>query len=430
MSETQSNVPSVSSISNMDEPVSTANEGVPFSNATQETQVEIEDAESQTSSSQGHASETSHRSSAATNMLATTFPFISLTPALSQSELRDTTTFEIPDDIDDDEDALEYPSHLDDLSAETEVELTLLAQGHEPLECAFKMYPRILKYAQAFELNINFREEMNLTQDQSLTQEWLGDNYDFYNSNALRNPFKGYLVHPVEAGLMRAKLASDRETLVQFKNERANILEYLENQYQRISAASTRVIDFVKTEENAQYLSILRARKNLLEEDDLSLDSVGCNIDSELLRQDEEINWSFNEPDFDVPEGNDSYSNLSDESSHGDQENEGSENWEESEGESEGSEAETGEQEDVNEEGERSSQDGSDSEDVSDNDQDLEQLQGMLDTGEGLATTAAPQSFEASKNATAIMALNEVSGEYLSAGAEEGQSTEVITDDA
>ena len=54
----------------------------------------------------------------------------------------------------------------------------------------------------------------------------------------------------------------------------------------------------------------------------------------------------------------------------------------------------------------------------------------MLDTGEGLATTAAPQSFEASKNATAIMALNEVSGEYLSAGAEEGQSTEVIADDS
>lgn len=208
----------------------------------------------------------------------------------------------------------------------------------------------------------------------------MGDNYDFYNSNALRNPFKGYLIHPVEANLMRAKLASDRQNQAQFKNERANILEFPENQYQHISAASTRVIDFVKTEKkvgelldaesrsdpvqicydseltlekigeamtlveeyaeafkrdmpmemkkeirlhqrlfdsfysgstcknflwqlreafdigdwrrfvnlfrstvsnlDAQYLSILRARKNLFEEDDLSLESVGSNIDA------------------------------------------------------------------------------------------------------------------------------------------------------
>ena len=345
---------------------------------------------------------------------------------IERFQLRDTTPFEIPDDIDEDEDALVYASHLDDLSAETEVELTLLAQGHEPLECAFKMYPRILKYAQAFESNINFREEMSLTQDQGLTQEWLGDNYDFYNSNALRNPFKGYIVHPVEAGLMRAKLASDRENLVQFKNERANILKYLENQYQRISAASTEVIDFVKTmkkvgelldtesrgdpvqtcfdselalemigeamtlvEEyaeafkrdmpmeikkkkkkknirrhqrlfnsfyagstcetflrqlreafdiadwrrfvslfrstvsnlDAHFLLILRTRRQLFEEDDLSLDSVGCNIVSELSRSREEINWSLNEPDLDVLEGNNNDSDLSDRSSDGGQEN-------------------------------------------------------------------------------------------------------------
>jgi hypothetical protein len=715
MSEAQSNIPPVSSIGSIDRSVPTADEGLPFSNTNQDHQVELLGSEPQTSSWQAHASETSHQPSATTNMVATTFPFISLTPALSQSEaiaeinrlarlvnaratlapieppprtlrnpqacftgvpfdiraaiyeyilynpllaqslsvskysgygatiaydlspqllvlsrhinkethkflyerntfymaclpsrdqsplrarihlspitrymnesspgcpslvaipaiervrkwkavvsaqdadedipnsppwsfldfcraicgkpptslevavirknvesglvnsdyqtietvlepvrllrsierfqLRDTTPFEIPDDIDEDEDALEYPSHLDDLSAEIEVELTLLAQGHEPLECAFKMYPRILKYAQAFELNINFREEMSLTQDQSLSQEWLGDNYDFYNSNALRNPFKGYLAHPVEAGLMRAKLASDRENLVQFKNERANILEYLENQYQRISAASTRVIDFVKTEKkvgelldaeshgdpvricydselalekigeamtlveeyaetfkrdmpmqmkkdirrhqrifdsfyagstcetlmgqlreafdigdwrrfvnlfrsttsnlDTKYLSILRARKNLFEEDDLSLNSVGCNINFELSLTDEEINWSLNEPEFAVLERNDHGSVLFDGSSDEDQEIERINNWGGSEGESEGSVAGSAEQDDVNEEGERSSQDGlddedgldnedisgsedgSDSEDISDNGQDLEQF--------------------------------------------------------
>ena len=377
---------------------------------------------------------------------------IRLIRSIERFQLRDTTPFEIPDDIDEDEDALEYVSHLDDLSAEIEVELTLLAQGHEPLECAFKMYPRILKYAQAFELNINFREEMSLTQDQSLSQEWLGDNFDFYHSNALRNPFKGYLAHPVEAGLMRAKLASDRENLVQFENERANILEYLETQYQRISAASTEVIDFVKTttlvEEyaeafkrdmpmemkkdirrhqrlfdsfyagsncealmrqlreafdiadwrrfvnlfrstvsnlDAHFLLILRTRKQLFEEDDLSLDSVGCNIDSELSRSSEEIDWSLNEPDLDVPEGNNNDFDLFDRSSDGDQEYEPGDNWEGSERDSDGSEAElpVAEQEDVNEDDERSSQVGLDNEDVSDSEDGLDS-EDISDNGEDL----------------------------------------------
>lgn len=136
---------------------------------------------------------------------------------------------------------------------------------------------------------------------------------------------------------------------------------------------------------NANHLSILRARKELFEEDDLSLDSVGCNIDPELSRQGEEINRSFNEPDFDVPEGNYNNSDLSNGSSDGNQEIERSDNWDGSEGENEGIEAEPAEQEDVNEGVERSSQDGLDdedgldSEDVLDNAQDLEQFRGISD---------------------------------------------------
>lgn len=144
----------------------------------------------------------------------------------------------------------------------------------------------------------------------------------------------------------------------------------------------------------------------------------------------------FQRARFRCAEGNDRDSDLSDESSDGDQEIERSNNWEESEGESEGREAEPAEQEDVNGEDERSSQDvldsedGLDSEGISDNGQVLEQFRGMLDTGEGLATNPALQSFEASENVNAITALNEIRGEHLSAGAGGGQYTEVIADDS
>ncbi len=89
---------------------------------------------------------------------------------------------------------------------------------------------------------------MGLAENQQLTEEWLGDQYDFYNKNALQNPFKGKHTHPIEAALMRAKLVSGKEDLVEFKNQRAIILEYLENQYQCISSAAIRLVDFVKEE--------------------------------------------------------------------------------------------------------------------------------------------------------------------------------------
>ena len=47
---------------------------------------------------------------------------------------------------------------------------------------------------------------------------------------------------------MRAKTTSDKENLGDFKNERANIVECLEEQYRRISSANAILIDFVKEE--------------------------------------------------------------------------------------------------------------------------------------------------------------------------------------
>jgi hypothetical protein len=136
---------------------------------------------------------------------------------------------------------------------------------------------------------------------------------------------------------------------------------------------------------DAHFLLILRTRKQLFEEDDLSLDSVGCNIDSELSRSSEEIDWSLNEPDLDVPEGNNNDFDLFDRSSDGGQEYEPGDNWEGSERDSDGSEAElpVAEQEDVNEDDERSSQVGLDNEDVSDSEDGLDS-EDISDNGEDL----------------------------------------------
>lgn len=77
---------------------------------------------------------------------------------LEYFQLRDATLFEVPDDVDQNEDAPEYLSQLEDEAA-LEVAITLLATGNNALECAFEIYPCLLKYAQAFESNIYFKKE-------------------------------------------------------------------------------------------------------------------------------------------------------------------------------------------------------------------------------------------------------------------------------
>jgi hypothetical protein len=60
------------------------------------------------------------------------------------------------------------------------------------------------------------------------------------------NPFKMFW-HPVENGLELAKTAAEDDSREQeFKVARAQVVNYLEPQYQRISAASLRITDFVK----------------------------------------------------------------------------------------------------------------------------------------------------------------------------------------
>jgi len=60
------------------------------------------------------------------------------------------------------------------------------------------------------------------------------------------NPFKSFW-HPVENGIEMAKTAAEDDSRVQeFKAARCQVVNYLEAQYQRISAASLRLTDFIK----------------------------------------------------------------------------------------------------------------------------------------------------------------------------------------
>jgi hypothetical protein len=135
---------------------------------------------------------------------------------------------------------------LDGLDAVEQVQLTQLAQSNVPLECTFELYPVLLRYAQGFEQHSLFKKEMSFDKNERFTEEELGSQYRFYYQNPLHNPFRNEdVTHPVEAALMRAKIASNYEYLLTFKKERLAVIEYLEPGYQRIFGAACRLRDFV-----------------------------------------------------------------------------------------------------------------------------------------------------------------------------------------
>jgi hypothetical protein len=68
----------------------------------------------------------------------------------------------------------------------------------------------------------------------------------------LENPFRRWLTHdpfhsfqPVEEALDLARIATELEDVVGFKEKRGEALEYLEPQYQRIMTTSTNIREFI-----------------------------------------------------------------------------------------------------------------------------------------------------------------------------------------
>ncbi|KAI9051555.1 hypothetical protein LZ554_004601 [Drepanopeziza brunnea f. sp. 'monogermtubi'] len=165
--------------------------------------------------------------------------------------LRDTTPFEIPDFVDEDENALEFTSQLQDETV-LEVDLYNSATSNSPVERGFEMFNELLIYAQAFERSPTFRQEMSPIGDErygDVPEPALsGDDLHLYHQ--LGNPFQiEDLVHPIEAALRRAEaLVRNEEDIPAFKNERDFILQYLEREFRSISAAHDGILEFVRDE--------------------------------------------------------------------------------------------------------------------------------------------------------------------------------------
>ena len=130
-------------------------------------------------------------------------------------------------------------------------ELKTLVQGNKPVEFAFNMFSYLIRYAQAFERHDPFKMDMDLDM-------WTPGGVDlayasgFYVPFVYRqhgNPVAGSFwssMHPVEAGLHKAKLAAGAENGTEFKNHRLLILQYLEPQYQRVRIAYNGAIEFIE----------------------------------------------------------------------------------------------------------------------------------------------------------------------------------------
>jgi hypothetical protein len=162
---------------------------------------------------------------------------LKLLRSIENFQLRDASIFEIPDEIEQDENFTISESQLNGLDAVERVKLTQLAQSNTPLECTFELYPVLLRYAQGFEQHSLFKNEMSFDKNERFTEVELGSQYRFYYEDPLHNPFRNEEeTYPVEAALMRAKIASNYEYLLAFKKERLAAIEYLEPGYQRIFA--------------------------------------------------------------------------------------------------------------------------------------------------------------------------------------------------
>ncbi|KAI9646032.1 hypothetical protein NHQ30_005470 [Ciborinia camelliae] len=126
-----------------------------------------------------------------------------------------------------------------------------LIQGSSDVELCTKMFAALKNYAQAFERDVDFKEDMGLS---------TGDFVLKSSAEMMKlseNPFWSHTFHPqgwvhtVEFSLARAKSRADSQyrdmtNTRQFKLERSKVIQYLERQYRRIKTASDELVEFVK----------------------------------------------------------------------------------------------------------------------------------------------------------------------------------------
>jgi hypothetical protein len=123
--------------------------------------------------------------------------------------------------------------HLLDLDLISE--LKSVSEGVTPIFYVFRMYGKLVSYAQAFERNATFREKMDATFDDALarlnpeSREQSGR--PVYNYS--KSLFKSYnrmvsFYHPVERFLELASAATESNNVKEFLKARKEVLDYLE----------------------------------------------------------------------------------------------------------------------------------------------------------------------------------------------------------
>jgi hypothetical protein len=106
-------------------------------------------------------------------------------------------------------------------------EIHSLVEGNSPIYRVFMMYSRLLAYAQLFERCEEFKADMGRAMDSC--------------RGYFLNPYQAQLRHTVEEALDMAKDAANGNDWSAFSLYRSSVVNYLEQQYNRISFAYGRV---------------------------------------------------------------------------------------------------------------------------------------------------------------------------------------------
>jgi hypothetical protein len=156
-------------------------------------------------------------------------------------------------------------------------ELVSMVKGNTPEKMLFKMNERLQAYAQAFERNMRWKSEMvqgygeyrrQIPSTGLLSehvQGYLDD--DFLQPendqsgwgiqgrwNRDTSPFKLDSTHPIETGLAIASLGCEAHKYELFTMARASVVESLEYQYQRITAAHKIITEYIKQNKHFKQL--------------------------------------------------------------------------------------------------------------------------------------------------------------------------------
>ncbi|KAE9373634.1 hypothetical protein N431DRAFT_337959 [Stipitochalara longipes BDJ] len=140
-----------------------------------------------------------------------------------------------------------------------EAKIKSLVQGDSKVIHLWKMYDKLVAYAQTFERNSDFKAAMKseygearkrLDPPRKAPLDSSRD-YPWFRRGLFKS---GPVFHPVEDMLEHASFASEISDKKKFKAARQAVLEYLEPQYRRILAASEAISSFIKALKHAEGL--------------------------------------------------------------------------------------------------------------------------------------------------------------------------------